>query len=210
MPSLNATKLYAILIATLVIIVALIVGGFYLAHEKLSAFATDVNKSVAESEDSSHSLQRLQKTEEKLEQEQQTIKDVKKIVAVAESYKYQNQIINDINKYAKKSDITVTQYTFDPSSSGGGGGTTAATTPAEGGEPGARTPSGTASGGASLKTASVSVAVKNPTNYRDLLKFIKYIENNLTNMQISSISLASGDKKSEVTTDTFNIKVHIK
>ena len=200
MPSLTATKLYVVLIASLIIIVVGFGAGFYFAHEKLTAYATDVSHTVAESEDSSHSLQRLQNTEKSLNDNKKAIKDVKDIVAVAESYKYQNQIINDINKYAKKSGVSVTQYTF---------GTEGASTSA--GSSGAKTPTtGSSTGGSSLKTASVSVAVKNPTSYRSLLKFVKYIENNLTNMQIANISLTGGDKGDEVTTDTFNIEVHIK
>lgn len=205
-PALTATNLYIALIASLVIIVAGVGIGFYLIHNKLSVFATEVNHIVAESEDSSNSLQRLQNTEKSLKDNEKAIKDVKNIVAVAESYKYQNQIINDINKYANRSGVEVTQYTFD-NASGGSTSTSAATAPKSTGE---ETPTAEPTAGSSLKTASVSVAVKNPTSYRSLLKFIKHIENNLTNMQIANISLTGGDSGNEVTTDTFNIEVHIK
>lgn len=202
----TASKLYIILIASLVIITAGAGVGFYFIHGQLSVFATDVSKSVAEADVSSHSLQRLQKTEQSLKDNQAVIKNVKSIVAVAESYKYQNQILNDINKYAEKSGVTVTQYSFAESAATGGSqksaGGSGAKTPAAS-EGGASTPSG-------LKTASVSVTIKNPTSYRSLLKFIKHIENNLTNMQIANISMTGGDKGDQVTSDVFNIEVHIK
>ncbi|MDN5819366.1 MAG: hypothetical protein L0H36_01490 [bacterium] len=200
---LTASKLYIALIASLVIITAGTGVGFYFMHDKLSMFATDVSKSVAAADVSSHSLQRLQKTEQSLKDNQAVIKNVKSIVAVAESYKYQNQILNDINKYAKKSGVTVTQYSFAETSSGEKkSAASSAKTPTA--------PAGTTPAPSGLKTASVSVTIKNPTSYRSLLKFIKHIENNLTNMQIANISMTGGDKGSEVTSDVFNIEVHIK
>lgn len=199
---LNAVTLRMILSASLLLIIAIAATIVYFANTQLREVATTVSHKEADAEASENAVQTLKQIQSRLKKEENTIARVNSIVADSKSYQYQNQIISDLNDYASKANITITNLDFSASN--------AATTPATPAAP--ATPDATASqpltGG--LKSTSVSVTLANPVDYNNLLRFIRLIEQNLTKMQISKVNVSKEASSNSVNTETFTIEVYIR
>ena len=192
---LTATKLRLMLTVSLLVIESLAVLFIANANRDLKAYADDVSQVRADDNASQNNIQNLQKIQQELLKNKDVIERASDIVADSQSYEYQDQIITDLNDYAAKAGISVTNIDFiaaDPS---------AATTPLT-------QPSATPAP-AGVKSTSVSVTVKNPIIYENLLRFIKSIEQNLTKMQISRVGLAK-DTTGGVSSEALTIEVYIR
>ena len=193
---LTATMLRAILTATMFAILLLGAFGFGFANSKLHDVAIDVSHTTADASASRNNLQNLQKVEKDLKDKAEVVQRANSIIADSQSYQYQNQIITDINDYAAKAGITITNITFSTTTQPTGT-TTQPTTPVT------PTPSG-------VRSMPVNVTLKNPIDYTSLLRFIKSIEQNLTKMQIAKINLSKDAGKNTVTSDTLTIQVYVR
>jgi hypothetical protein len=116
--------------------------------------------------------------------------DVKKaadVVAQAQTYQYQNQIVEDINSYASKAGVSILGFTFpDPATN-------------------------RAKQAGGLKTVQATIALKNPVDYRHYLRFLKLIEQNLTKMQITDVTLTPDSKvTSQIDAPTIGLEVYVK
>jgi hypothetical protein len=196
----TAIQLRMILIGTIIAIFVLGGLGFYFVQAQLNTFAVDVSHANEDASTSNNDIAVLQSLQKKLESSQDNVARTKKIVADSKSYTYQDQIISDLNAYAARAGITIASYTFN---AGGPGGTSAA----------ASAGASTATAGQTiipgLKSTTVSVNLKSPTKYDNLLNFVHSIEQNLTKMQIAGISLTKGQNSSEVSTNALSIEVYI-
>lgn len=195
---LNATTLRLILGVSLFAIAALAIVGFSYAKTYLEGVAVDTSHIVVDASASQDSLQTLQKVQKELESNKDVIARTQSIVAESQSYQYQDQIINDLNTYAAQAGLSITNLDFATTS-----GASAAPTPAPGAA--AAVP---AAGG--LKSTSVTVTLSSPVDYTKLLSFIQSVEQNLTKMQISRVSLSKGADSGTVTSDALAIEVYIK
>jgi hypothetical protein len=176
---------------------------FYFANNSLRNTATSVSHKVADAEASRNSIANLKKVEKFLAEQNDTIERVNSIVADSQSYQYQDQIILDLNAYAAKAGISITNFDFVA--------TTAAAPAATATPPGATVPpAGASAPTVNVKSTTVSITVDNPVDYVKLLKFIKSIEQNLTKMQISKVSLSKGAAPNEVTTDSLAIEIYVR
>jgi hypothetical protein len=193
---LTATQLRIILSISLFAILAMTVTLAFFAYGGLRGTAIDVSHAGADADASQTNLQILQQIQQKLAEEKDVIERANSIVADSKSYQYQDQILTDLKDYASKAGITITNIDFAASA-------TAAT-------PGSAPPATTAPAPTGVKTTSVSVTLKNPIDYVSLLRFIKSIEQNLTKMQISKISLAKGTTGSDVSSEALTIEVYIR
>lgn len=202
---LTATKLRIVLSISLFLIVAVAITIFYFANSKLKEVATTVSHTIADSTASQSNLQILQQLEKRLAEEKETVERVNGIVADSQSYQYQNQILHDLNTYASQAGITISNLDFSAGNTASTPSTAAPAAPAAGAPaaPIAPTPSG-------VKSTTVSVTLVNPIEYTALLRFIKSIEQNLTKMQISKISLSKGTEPNQVTSDSLTIEVYIR
>jgi len=152
-----------------------------------------------------------------LQQNQQVVKRAGQVVAESKSYAYQDVIVRDLRNFAQKADITITDYDFTISSSAASTTTTQPEPAAPEGTGNSGAVSNGAAGGApaaeasTLKTTSVTVTVATPVNYKNLLRFIHYIEQNLTKMQISKVSLSriANENPNTVNSDALTIEVYI-
>lgn len=196
--SLTPRKLRLILSAALGLTLILGVGLFYLAYGKLDAVAREAGQQVVESQSSQDLIQKLRRLRSELESKQDAIDRTARIVADSQNYSYQDQLINDLTTYANRAGLEISIITF-ADSQGSTGTTAAASSSAPAATP---TPAG-------LKTASVAVTLRNPVNYRSLLNFFHYIEQNLTKLKINkvTISKSTGD---DVTTDILNLEVYVR
>ena len=195
----TATKLRGLLSFSLVLISIGCFGVFYMASGQLKASATEASRVIADAEASRNNLQALQTLQAELEKQRDTIARVDSVVANSQSYEYQNQIIADINKYAVVAKIDLTNIDFGTKDAAAG----ASTAPAPGVPVAAPTPSG-------LKSTTVTISLKSPTNYINLLNFVHLIEQNLPKMQISKMNLTSDGKSDQVGSDALVIEVYIK
>jgi hypothetical protein len=195
--TLTATRLRLILAVSLLLIE--VIASIFVAYAdtELKKYAEAVSHVRADSIASQNSVKTLRKIQQELLANKDAVERASDIVADSKSYLYQDQIITDLNDYAKRAGLTITNLDFstpDPV------GPTTTPTPTQ---PNAvETPTG-------VKTTSVSVTLKNPVNYEGLLKFIKSIEQNLTKMQISRIGLAK-DTSNSVSSEILTIEVYIR
>lgn len=194
--SMTATSLRIVLVIALFVIAALSIAIFSIVVEGLTATATDTSKSVAKANSSRDTIQNLQQLQVQLEQNKDTVERAKSIVAESKSYQYQDQIITDLNDYATRAGLAITNIDF--------GATTSTAVPATGGA--SQTPAKTTPAG--VKSTSVSITLKNPVNYTNLLRFLYSIEQNLTKMQISRVSLSKAT--AGITSDTLTIEVYVR
>lgn len=203
---LTATTFRILLIVSLVVIAALGVGGFILAKNQLTTVATEVSSAVSEANASSNNLETLQLLKRELSKQQEVIARTGQIVAESQSYRYQDQIIADLTKYASEANIVITNIDF-----GDAGQTPGATTPASSSAGATPTPTTNAAPAPSgVKSTLVSITLNNPVNYNDLLRFVRLIEQNLTKMQVSSIGLSSDATTSQVSSDALTIEVYVR
>lgn len=196
----TAVQLRMILISTILAIFVLGGVGFYFVQSQLNTFAINVSHVNEDAATSNNDISILQTVQKKLADDQGNVERTKKIVADSKSYTYQDQIISDLNAYAARAGITITGYTFD---AGAGATTNTSGSTATG----AASPATTTIAG--LKSTTVSVTLKAPTKYENLLNFVHSVEQNLTKMQVSGISLTKGQSPADVSTNVLSIEVYI-
>lgn len=215
----SATRLRAFLFIALglsiIAIAALVVYGV----QYLDKYAAEVNQTVYESTTSDERLAAVRRQVESLEQNQSAVERARQIVADSQSYMYQDVIIRDLQYFANKAGIQIVNFDFATQAAEDS--QTPATTPAAptpggpiAGDPDSTGPPGvepTQPTAPQLKSTTVNIALANPVDYKSLLQFINYIEQNLTKMQISSVSLSrAGDDDSKVTSDSLTIEVYVR
>ena len=110
--TLTATNLRIILAVSLVVITAIGAGGFALAYNWLDGFAADASTVASHAAASESELQELSQTEKMLKTQHHAVERASKIAAESKSYQYQDQIINDLNDFARKAGITISDITF--------------------------------------------------------------------------------------------------
>lgn len=193
--SLTATQLRMILSLSLFVITILAATGFYFVNSHLKTYAVEVSHVVVDANASRDNLQNLQKIEKQLNEDQDVVQKTNNIVAESQSYQYQDQIITDINDYATRAGIGITDINF--STTANTTQTAAPTTPTT------PVPSG-------VKSTSVAITLKNPINYDSLLRFLKSIEQNLTKMQVSRVNLSKDTSSNGVTSDILTLQVYVR
>lgn len=189
----TATTLRASLAASLFLIILIAGGGVYVVNGWLQSLATDVSHATADASTSRTTIATLQQLQETLETNRAVIDRANSIVAESQSYQYQDEIIRDLNGYAAAAGITLTNFNFE---------TQAASSQDQQGQPAApAAPSG-------INSTLVSITIQNPVGYNNLLNFFYSIEQNLTKMQITNISLTKSDN--EIASDDLTIEVYIR
>lgn len=192
--TLTASGFRLILSCSLFVVALLGTAIFWLTNDYLRDFAITVNHINVDASASQSNLQTLQKIQQELAEEKDVVERASSIVAESKSYQYQDQIIRDLNDYAAKSGISITNLDFSS--------TATAPTPSK--------PAASAAVINGVKSVSVNVSLKNPINYDNLLRFIQSIEQNLTKMQISKISLSKDATSNEVASEAFTLEVYVR
>lgn len=199
---LTATRLRLLLSSALFLTTIVGVAIFYFANGVLSQVAADVSRTAADADASYNNLQSLQQTEKKLKENESIVQRAGEVVANSQSYQYQNQIVSDINNYASRSNIEITNIDFS---------TDGKTTQSPGNAPAAPSSGATSAPAAvpaGVQTATITVTLKNPVKYNNFLRFLQSIEQNLTKIQLASISISNDD--GGISSDVLTLKVYIK
>ena len=178
---LTPTRLRVILSFTLVLIILIGAGIFYLAYNKLGESASETGQRAATARESQDTLQRLQALRKELESKRDNIAQASSIIADGQNYAYQDRLVNDLTIYATRANLTVKNISFSsqPASSAAA----ATTDPAsELGSP------------VGLKKATVDITLGTPIKYQDLLNYLHYIELNLTKLKISRVVMTKSEE----------------
>lgn len=192
----TAIQLRLLLSVSMFVIATLAGIGFVFVNSQLKQYAVEVSHVAADANASRDNLQNLQAIEKQLQEDQDIVQKTNSIVAESQSYQYQDQIITDINNYASRAGIGITDINFSLQS-------TSTNTPS-GATPAPQVvPSG-------VKSSSVAITLKNPINYDNLLRFIRSIEENLTKMQVSRINLSRDASTGGVTSDILTLQVYVR
>ncbi len=204
--TLTATNLRIILAVSLVAITAIGAGGFALAYNWLDGFAADASTVASQAAASESELQELSQTEKMLKTQHHAVERASKIAAESKSYQYQDQIINDLNDFARKAGITISDITFADDNAKGG---SSSSSSSSSNKTGTSLPAI-----AGLKATTASVTVKNPVEYRKLLTFMYLVEQSLTKMRIANVDLsrstAQGQAPDSITSNTLTIEVYLR
>lgn len=201
----SPTRLRLILCATIIAIIIAAGAGFWFFKDRLVNYAATVEQMKQEADASASDVAALQKLKTELEENVVAVNRAKSIVAESKSYQYQNQIIEDLNIYAKATGVAIASYVFADNNAAASTTTGGASTPAA-------SPVPTIAGGP--KSTSVTVTLKSPANYKAVMRFIHAIEINLTKMQLTGISLtgptSEESRSDEVTVNPLTIEVYIR
>lgn len=196
---LTAQKLRLLLICSILLLI--LIGGtaFWYVNQQLTGFANQVRVTAATANASTADLTNLQSLKTQLAEDADTVERTKNIVADSQSYSYQDQIIKDINTYANRAGVTITSYTFMTDTPSAAGGQRAEVS----GQSSTKAVAG-------LKSVGVAIAIKSPVKYTNIMNFIHAIEQNLTKMQLSGISLTkdSQAQTDNITAGTLTIEVY--
>jgi hypothetical protein len=158
----DSASLRTILIAALIIAIGASCYGFYIAQNWLKDYATTVEKSINGSKSGDISPESIASLNQALSSRQTSID--KAAAVTISSANYQSQAISDLNTYASKTNITITDFsTTDVTQN-----------------------SSTLIG---VIPKYIKITLQNPTRTESLLQFLSLIETNLPKMQPTGISL---------------------
>lgn len=181
----TATKLRYVLIAAIL----LTVGGFgaagWWAQQVLAQKARETDHARIDADLSSLELQQLRRLKTQLEQQQEIIGRAQQIAATAEQYRYQDQVISDIQQYAGRYGIQISNFDF-------------------GAKAGSKSSDNT-----SNKTA-FTITLRGPLAYDVFLKFLRDLEANLTKLQITSLTLAPDKNPTLISNPSISLEVFLK
>ncbi len=206
----SATLLEKILILIVILVFGVTVAAYYFLSSFAKSQAVAANHSKITADSTQKDIDSLQKSYKWIENHPEIIDKTNKIVAEASQYQYQDQIIKDLESYAQQSgNLVVSQYTFSdssgaqaaPSGSGGSGSTTPPATTAGGSTTSAQLPQG-------LTATTVDITFpQKGVPYDKVLLFVKKIEQNVTRMQITSLSITpdTTNRKSVIVTMTISV-----
>lgn len=202
MNGMTPTKFRVILCISIALLLIAAIAGFVFFRTMLLNYAMEVNKSAQQASISTNDVATLERLKDEMEDNKVAVTRANNIVADSKSYQYQNQIINDLTVYAKAAGVGVSSYSFIDDS--------AAATPTGQAATDTSTPP-PAQDSTGLKSTKVSISLKNPANYKSIMKFIHSIERNLTKMQLSGVSLAgTPETKDEISVNPLTIEVYIR
>lgn len=196
----NAIVLKRVLIVILVALAVGCVGSHIVLLQRLNKTVIDTDHAKIDAEISNSDIDHLKTLQGQLAKSQDVIARTKEIVATSADYKYQDQIITDINHLAADSGVTVTGFSFPASAT-----TTGST-------------STVSSGSAALpatvpgaKLITITITMRSPMPYDNYLKFLRSLELNLTRLQVTGIDLSPDPNNSTlITNPSIGIQIYVK
>lgn len=183
---LKPTSLRTMMLTVLFLIIVILIGGFYFVQSWLNDLAISSN--------TSNSSQTTSATDSPIKQlesdiSNQKVANDKAIGMTVSKQNYLSNIQQDLNKYASDTGVTISESKASDIPA------TTTNMPLING----------------VQSNYVSVALKNPTPYADLIKFIKAIETNIPKMKLMSINISrAGDSGDNVNVEPFIIEVYTK
>lgn len=193
--SLNAVSLRLILVIAMIVMFIASAVLFWLIAGTMRNVAIDTNHTKKDAEVSANTIDNLGRIRETLETNKEVVDRTNRIVAESQSYQYQDQIIEDLNNYARNSGVSITNIDFAD--------TAEASTPSEGEASAEPAING-------VNSVAANITLNTPVDYVSLLRFLSSIEQNLTKMQVSKVNVAKAEGENEVTSEALTIQVYVR
>lgn len=193
--SLNAVSLRLMLVVGMIVILAASAALFWVIAGTLRDVAVTTNHTKKDAEVSANTVENLERIQDTLENNKEVVDRTNRIVAESQSYQYQDQIIKDLNDYARSTGVSITNIDFS----------SAAETGSSSGSEENKSSSSTISG---VNSVSANITLNTPVNYTSLLRFLNSIEQNLTKMQVSKVNVAKAEGANEVSSEALTIQVY--
>lgn len=197
---LTASSARIVLALFLLIILAAMVAGSYFAYSFLSTTSKEVADMQTEASAVDMKIQNLLKLKDQLEKNPVATKKAEQIVADSKSYQYQNQIVNDLSIYAGKANVPIQSFTFQDGS----------TSSAKSSSSSSQTTTKKPTSVNGVKSITVSIQLGDKVPYNNLLHFLHLVENNVTRMQISGVSISRGEQRGEVSAQSLELGVYVR
>ena len=186
-PAFDAVFLSRLLIATITLTLIGAGVGCWQLETMLKTEQQTTDHARIDAAISTEQIQRAKDLQVYLESHTTDIEKAASVVADTKTYQYQNQILEDVNRFADIAGVTVLGFDFPTQKS--------AAVPAAG----------------AVKTIQASVTLQNPVPYENYLRFLKLIEQNLTKMQITDISITPDTKVlGRINNPTIGLQVYIR
>lgn len=200
---LTASKLRLILLGLTVILVLVSCGLIVLGQQAVSSYGSQVSSAVAVSSSDEKTLRDLEIVSRALATQKPVVDRSKRLIAdKTNPYAYQNQVIQDITRYAGVAGLQVNGFTFTDATGAASNGTTTATP--------APSSAATAAGiptPAGVTPVNVTLALGGDISYPTLYKFLQLLEGNLLRMEVDSLDLSrpTGTEASSISSLTIRI-----
>lgn len=213
--SASAPRLRLVLSITLSLLVIICgaVTAFGIGY--LRNYSEEVSSVVMESASSSDKIDQIEQQIAEYESISDSVDLAEQVVAKRESYQYQDNAYRDLIAIADRAGVNIEQYSFE-SESEAAAGSLPINESAPSGEQSsdAAGGNGAVSSNSPLKPVGITISLTNPVNYKRFLNFLYYVEQNLTKMQIKSITLSSTQSEagsdSYVNTGPITVEVYTK
>lgn len=184
---LTSTIVSWLLIGAIALLVIGVGTGSWVMQSALGRQVVETDHAKIDADLSRTELQRAKSLQTYLDQNKAIVEKTNTVVSETKTYQYQNQIVNDIESYASRAGVTILGYAFPQD-------TTAAKPDTTG-----------------LKSVSAILTMQTPVNYTSYLRFLKYIEQNITKMQITDLSLAPDpDNPNTILNTSITLKVYVR
>lgn len=181
------------------LLIALEVGVVIAGKHFLGNYATEVSKVTTKSKSTQKSLDNLAEAKRTLKDHKKITEKAKNIVAQSKSYKYQNQVISDLNTYASQTGVSIQSFAFIDAAAS---------------KEKPKTKSSTDIAG--VGSARITISLDSPLPYDNLMRFLSLMELNVTRMQVTALSISAADVpeeesngKSWVNVPTITIEVYL-
>jgi hypothetical protein len=185
----NALILRIILIAGFVLLLGGLAAGGWWMQGQLAAQVINTDHARTDSELVQLDLEKLRHVQRQLEEQKDVVDRADLIAATAVNYKYQDQVVSDLQAYSGRHGIEISGFDFSKSNAPG---------------PKVAGPAGTT-------RTPFSISLKGPIAYDKFMEFLRDIENNLTKLQVSSLSLTpSPTDAKQVDNPSISLIVYLK
>ena len=185
--TMNATLLRTLLSASIFLIIVVASAGFLFGLGIIKGYAVEVSHKKVDAEASNGNIQALERIKKELGQNSDILNKVGLLKSDSQFPEF--RIVDEIKKIAANNNLTIDSFTYTDTAAATGAApaTGSTTTP-----PAATTTPATGTETVGAKTVSLSVTLKSPITYSNLLQFTYDIEQNLPKMKLKGISISAG------------------
>ncbi|PLS80597.1 hypothetical protein CYG49_05005 [Candidatus Saccharibacteria bacterium] len=190
----DAIKFNRYLIGAILLLLVITGAGFYYASKFLAQNVIQTDHARTDASISADNVAQLKRLKSDMEQKEDIIKRTEQIVSDSSQYKYQDQIVQDVNAYAERAGVEILSFTFNDDLS----------------KPAAPAPAGTKAI-TGVRKVKADITLKTPIPYDNFLRFLIAIEQNLTKMQVTGVNMSPDkDDPRAVVNPAIGIQMYIK
>lgn len=195
--TLNAVLMSRVLMGLIALLIILAGVGYYYASLFLRQTVVETSHIKTDAALSEQNIAKLKRLETELATKQDVVARTEQLIAESGQYRYQDQIVRDINAYASRAGVTVIGYDFGAANDKAA----AARQPKAKNAP-------TIKG---IKTINATLTLATPIKYDNFLRFLKAIEQNLTKMQITGVNMSPDNKDpNAISNPAVGVQIYVK